>query len=197
MKLYLFIIGISVSAIAALNVAFSTASTLYILIAVAFCTVLQFVLDGIIALVINKLPNRWFGIYNPLYKVSRAETEMYKRLGVRRWKDKIVELGGLGGFSKRELSDPYNPAYIEKFIIECNKGVLTHRLIYPVGFLVMLAFPNICSLTIALPVALVNLVLNVLPTIALRCNTPILIALYERLLRRKGNETGSKINTNN
>ena len=36
----------------------------------------------------------------------------------------------------------------------------------------MLTLPNICSLTIALPIAIVNLYLNVLPTLALRYNTP-------------------------
>ena len=70
---------------------------------------------------------------------------------------------------------------MERFIIECNKGVLTHRLSYPVGFLAMLTFPNICSLTIALPIAIVNLYLNVLPTLALRYNTPMLRTVLNRL----------------
>jgi len=45
----------------------------------------------------------------------------------------------------------------------------------------------VCVLTVALPVAIVNLFLNILPTLVLRYNTPKLKNLYERL--RKKNKT--------
>lgn len=181
MKLYLSTIGIAMAVISTLNIAFGTATWYYIVIAVVFCTALQFALDGALAILINKMPDAWFGVDNPLYRVSSKEQALYKRMKVRLWKDKVWELGGLGGFSKKNVKEPSNPAYIEKFIIECNKGVLTHRLSYPVGFLGMLTLPNICSLTVALPIAIVNLYLNILPTLALRYNTPMLKAVLNRL----------------
>jgi len=184
MKLYLSIIGIGMAVIAALNIAFQTASWYYAVLAVIWCTALCFAFDGGIAFVINKMPDRWFGVDNRLYAVSDWEKELYKKLKVRLWKDKVWELGGLGGFSKKQLADPSDPAYIEKFIVECNKGVLTHRLSYPIGFLTMLLIPS-CSLTIALPVAIVNMFLNILPTLALRYNTPKLKAMLKRLHRKK------------
>jgi hypothetical protein len=49
----------------------------------------------------------------------------------------------------------------------------------------MLTLPNICALTIALPVALVNLYLNILPTLALRYNTPMLQGILKRLKRKQ------------
>ena len=171
--------------VSALNIAFGAAAWYYIIAAVVWCTALQFALDGIIALVINKMPDKWFGAENPLYRVSEAEKKLYKKLKVRLWKDKIWELGGLGGFSKKNLREPGSPEYIEKFIIECNKGVLTHRLSYPIGFLAMLTLPNACAFTIALPVAVVNLFLNVLPTLALRYNTPMLQSLLKRLNQKR------------
>ena len=185
MKLYLSTIGIAMFAISLLNITFKTAAWYYVIISVLWCTALQFAFDGSIAIIINKLPDGWFGVDNPLYKVSESERELYKRLRVREWKDKVWELGGLGGFSKKELKEPDNLEYIEKFIIECNKGVLTHRLSYPVGFLAMLTLPNLCFLTVALPVAIVNLFLNILPTLALRYNTPMLISLLKRLKRKE------------
>lgn len=185
MKLYLSTIGIAMFAISLLNIAFETAAWYNVIISVLWCTALQFAFDGSIAIIINKLPDGWFGVDNPLYKVSKPERELYKRLRVREWKDKVWELGGLGGFSKKELKEPDNLEYIEKFIIECNKGVLTHRLSYPVGFLAMLTLPNLCFLTVALPVAIVNLFLNILPTLALRYNTPMLISLLKRLKRKE------------
>lgn len=181
MKLYLSIIGVAMALISAVNLLFDIASWYYIVIAVVWCTALQFALDGTIAIVINKMPDRWFGVENRLYFVSEKEKVLYKKLKVRRWKDKVWELGGLGGFSKKTLASPNNPAYIEKFIIECNKGVLTHRLSYPIGFLAMLTLPKPCALTVALPVAVVNLFLNILPTLALRYNTPKLKAMLKRL----------------
>ena len=186
MKLYLSVIGIAMAIISAVNLALGTASWYYILLAVVWCTALQFALDGTLAIVINKMPDRWYGVENPLYHVSDRERELYKKLKVRLWKDKVWELGGLGGFSKKNLRSPDDPAYIEKFIIECNKGVLTHRLSYPIGFLAMLTLPNICAFTIALPVAIVNLFLNILPTLALRYNTPKLKAMLKRLRRKQG-----------
>lgn len=189
MKLYLTVIGIANLLIAATNILFDTASWYYIILAGLWCTVLQFALDGGIAILINKMPDKWFGVDNPLYRISKKERELYKRLKVRLWKDKVWELGGLGGFSKKILKEPDNPKYIEKFIIECNKGVLTHRLCYFIGFLAMLTLPNICALTIALPVAIVNLYLNILPTLALRYNTPMLKAILGRLEKKNADKT--------
>ena len=184
MKLYLSVIGIAMAIISAINIIFNTATWFNVIIAVVLCTVAQFALDGLIAIIINKMPDRWFAVNNPLYNVSETEKNLYKKLKVRNWKDKVWELGGLGGFSKKNLATPNSPEYVEKFIIECNKGVLTHRLSYPIGFLPMLFIPNVCALTIALPVAVVNLFLNILPTLALRYNTPKLHAMLKRMNRK-------------
>jgi hypothetical protein len=184
MKLYLSTIGISMLIISAFNILFETAKWHYVLIAVVWCTALQFILDGTIAIVINKMPDDRFGVNNRHYDVTQKERDLYKKLRVRLWKDKIWELGGLGGFSKKRLKEPDNPEYIEKFIIECNKGVLTHRLSYPIGFVAMMTLPNALAFTIALPVAIVNIFLNVLPTIALRYNTPMLKAVLKRMEKK-------------
>lgn len=170
--------------IAAVNLLFGVAPWYYVLIAVVWCTALQFAIDGGLAFIINKMPDRWFGVDNPLYYVSELEKKLYKRLRVKFWKDKVWELGGLGGFSKKHCTDPSDPRYIEQFIIECNKGVLTHRLSYPAGFLAMLTLSGVPVLTVALPVAIVNVYLNILPTLVLRYNTPKLQAILKRLKRK-------------
>ena len=186
MKLYLSIIGVAMAIIAAINIVLGIAPWHYAVIAVVWCAVLQFALDGFMAIVIRLTPDRWYGVENPHFTVSEWEKKLYKRVKVRLWKDKVWELGGLGGFSKKKLISPDDPAYIEKFIIECNKGVVTHRLSYPIGFLVMLTFNGVCSLTIAFPVAVVNLFLNILPTLVLRYNTPMLQGMLKRLKRKRG-----------
>ena len=184
MRMYLSIIGVAMAIISAVNIALGTESWYYIIIATVWCTALQFAFDGGLAIIINKMPDRWFAIDNPLYHVSEWERNLYKKLKVRRWKDKVWELGGLGGFSKKSLKSPDDPVYIEKFIIECNKGVLTHRLSYPIGFLAMLTLNGVCVFTVALPISAVNLFLNILPTLALRYNTPMLKSVLQRLKRK-------------
>ena len=74
MKLYLTVIGVAMLIIAALNILFATAAWYYILIAVIVCTALQFALDGTIAIVINKLPDKYFGVDNRLCPVYQAES---------------------------------------------------------------------------------------------------------------------------
>jgi hypothetical protein len=188
MKLYLTIIGVAAAIISAINIACGTASWYYVLIAVAFCVALEFAIDGGMAILVRLTPDSWYPAFSKHFAVSEWEKKLYLRLKVRLWKDKIWELGGLGGFSKKKLLNPDDPAYIEKFIIECHKGVVTHRLSYPLGFLVMLIFPNICAFTVALPVALVNLFLNILPTLALRYNTPMLQGMLKRMSRKREKE---------
>ena len=182
MKFYLTVIGIAMLVISVINIILGTAAWYNIIILVVVCTALQFALDGLIAIIINKIPDKFFGIDNPLYNVSEFEKTLYKKIKVRSWKDKVWELGGLGGFSKKSLESPDSPEYIEKFIIECNKGVLTHRLSYPIGFLPMLFIPNICA--IAFPVAAVNFFLNILPTLVLRYNTPKLRIMLKRMYKK-------------
>ncbi len=186
MKLYLSVIGIAMAIISAVNIALGTAPWHYAVIAVIWCAALQFALDGGMAILIRLTPDRWYPAEHPRFRVSDREKKLYLKLKVRLWKDKVWELGGLGGFSKKILKEPDDPAYIEKFIIECHKGVVTHRLSYPIGFLAMLTLPNACALTIALPVAVVNLFLNILPTIVLRYNTPMLLGILKRLKRKQG-----------
>ena len=185
MKFYLTVISVAMLIISAVNIIFDTAAWYNIIILVVVCTALQFALDGIIAIIVNKMPDKLFGVENPLYNVSEFEKTLYRKIKVRSWKDKVWELGGLGGFSKKNLASPNSPEYIEKFIIECNKGVLTHRLSYPIGFLPMLFIPNICAFSIAVPVAVVNLFLNILPTLALRYNTPKLKLMLKRMKKNQ------------
>ncbi len=188
MILYLTIIGVAAAIISAVNIVCGTASWYYVLIAVVLCVALEFAIDGGMAILIRLTPDRWYPPFSKHFAVSAWEKKLFLSLKVRLWKDKVWELGGLGGFSKKKLLSPDDPAYIEKFIVECHKGVVTHRLSYPLGFLILLLFPNICSLTIALPVAVVNLFLNVLPTMVLRYNTPMLQGMLKRMNRKREKE---------
>ena len=184
MKLYLSIIATAMAAVAGANILAGTGPWYTVVAEVAACTAAQFALGGAVALIVNRLPDRLFGEDVAFYQVSEREKALYKWLKVRRWKDRVWDLGSLGGFSKKTLADPGSPEYIERFLLESNKGVLTHRLSYPVGFLVMLFLPPLRAFTLGLPIAAVALVLNILPTLSLRYSTPKLRLVLQRMRRK-------------
>ena len=184
MKLYLLIITMAMAVIAGINIACGVASPLYVTVAVIFCVVLQVALDALAALSVCFTPDRLYPADSPRFRVSEREKRIYIKLGVRVWKEKIPDLGGIAGFSKRKLKEPDNPVYVEKYIIECHKGVLIHRICYPLGLLVIPTLPNLCALTIGLPVAIINTLLHILPAMALRYNTPMLLGMLRRMRRK-------------
>ena len=98
MRLYLITIAVSMAAISALNIVLGVAAWYYVVAAVALHTALQFALDGAAAIAVNRMPDGWFGVDNRLFAISEAEKRLYKRLRVRTWKNRVWELGGLGGF---------------------------------------------------------------------------------------------------
>ena len=80
MKFYLTVIGIAMLIISVINIVFDTAAWYNVIILVVACTALQFALDGFIAIIINKMPDKLFGANNPLYNVSEFEKTLYKYL---------------------------------------------------------------------------------------------------------------------
>ena len=127
MKLYLSVIGVAMAIVSAFNIAFGVASWYYVIIATVWCTALQFALDGGLAIIINKLPDRWFGIENRLYNVSEREKKLYRILKVRKWKDSVWELGGLGGFSKKHFSIGL-ATYVSRLI-----NTFSFTIVFPLG----------------------------------------------------------------
>ena len=88
-------------------------------------------------------------------------------------------------FHKNRVYEPHSNAYVERFILECNYGVAIHFVGALLGFLIIFLFPLSYACWIGLPIALVNLWLNLLPMFALRYNLPKLEALYALNARRE------------
>lgn len=154
-------------------------------LAVAVSTVSVILVDGLLAFFIRRLPARWFHRGRRIFCVSRRECRLYVLLGVRRWKDKIPELGVFTGFRKNKIYRPKDNEYIARFILECHYGVVIHLAGAAFGFLILLLYPAAYAPWVGIPVSLVNVLLNALPTFALRYNLPKLEALYTMNLRRE------------
>ena len=149
-----------------------------VLWAVTGSTLAVIALDGLLAFLIRRLPAQWFRSGKRLFLASRRECRLYVRLGIRRWKNKIPELGVFTGFHKNKVRHPEDNAYIARFILECNYGTVIHLAGALLGFLIVFLCPLAYAPWVGIPVAVVNFVLNLLPTFVLRYNVPKLEALY-------------------
>ena len=128
-----------------------------------------------------------------LYAVSKRELNFYHAIRVGAWKDYVCELGILGGFSKRKVVAPDDPTYIDRFILEINKGMFMH-VIGTVGAFLVLLFPVPGFWSIAFIVAWVGAILNILPLMVLRYNKPRLVMLKTRLMRNQPKPAASTQN---
>lgn len=187
MVLYLTIILVAV-AVATLvnslvNFSFFNCSPFLILVIMLVGVIIEIAIDGLFAFIIHSLPNKMFYETKSVFKVGRRERKLYEKLHIKSWKDKVVELGGLGGFRKNKIYNPNSSEYLRQFIIESNKGLVGHIFGIVFGFLILLYPLPKYWLCVGLPIALVNTFLNILPCMILRYNIPKLTVAYERARR--------------
>ena len=75
-------------------------------------------INAIIATLYAKCcPDKWFLKESRLFMSSKKECTFYEKLGIKKWKDLIIELGATNNFRKNKIKDPNDPEYVKKFII--------------------------------------------------------------------------------
>jgi len=152
--------------------------------------------DAISATLIRRaLPEKWFTKDVKFHNVGKKECKFYEFLGIKYWKDHILELGMFTSFSKKKVANPNDPAYIERFIMECNYGVQVHLWNFLLAFLLLLFFPPYISLRFILPAIIANSILSILPLMILRYNIPRLkrlLAVVEKKANRQQNPGNSE-----
>ena len=152
--------------------------------AVAIVTVI--LVDGLVATVCRLLPKRFANSADKFYQVSQKEKKFYEQLKIRKWKDKIPEIGHFTGFRKNKIAQPQSVEYIERFLLEACYGELGHLWIMPIGFVILaLFFISETWIALAIPVAIINAILNVLPVFVLRYNRYKLEILRKNLLKKQ------------
>lgn len=144
-----------------------------------------FLADAVCALATRWcVPERKMNPFARVWKVHHFERRFYVKIGIRRWKDKIPETGGLlVGFSKSAVADRHDNTYLLKFLKETCYAELMHIISIPCGFLVLLltlAWDSIPQFIawFGLPVAIVNAVLQLLPIFVQRYVRPFLLSAY-------------------
>ena len=143
-----------------------------------------FIIDALTATIARRLPEKWFAPEAKLFSVSQSERKFYRRIKINVWKKYVPEWGCFTGFHKDKVLEPDSSAYIGRFLIESNYGVAGHIAGAFLGFAIML-LPWFRPFAVALPLAAVNWVLGILPTMILRSNTPSLRALYRKNVEKE------------
>ncbi len=161
-----------------------------VVFSVAMSVIAAILIDGIFATIVRWiLPKKWFSLDKKRFAAGRRERRFYERLGIKKWKDKVIELGCFTGFRKNRIAEPANNEYIGRYIIEANYGIVVHIACMFCGYLVCLLFPAHWY-SVGVPVGFVNMMLNLFPLMILRYNLPKLHSLYRfNLKREKENKT--------
>ena len=174
MRLYLLMIGIADLILMALHA--GSAPLWRIALYAVGGTAAVIALDGLGAFIIRRLPARYFDAEHCQMTIGKAERRLYKKMGIKKWKDRIPELGQFTGFHKNKLADKGDAAYLGRFILECNYGVFIHLQNALCGPLLLLFLPP----SYAWFIAAVNFVLSLLPVFVLRYNLSTLQYLYKK-----------------
>ena len=135
--------------------------------------------NAVVSLLTRAIPQDKINIHSKYFKTFKNERKLYESLGVRKFKDKIPDMGGVfTGFSKSEIVST-DPQYLERFIKETILGELSHILGILCCVFVFLIF-NDYVLNFALPLFVLNTYFNLMPIMVQRYNRPKLYRIYER-----------------
>lgn len=185
-RYYLAVILGGPAILAAIGIFGGNMSTAFAFFAAYITMLITFLIDAVVALIVRYLlPKRWMDGRLRFWRVHKIERRVYVRLGIRRWKDMIPETGGLlVGFSKKHIAKPQDPAYLLKFLSETCYAECMHCVsvfagfaVIPLSFSALLPFPQ-HLFYFALPVAIINAILQILPILVQRYVRPFLLHAY-------------------
>ena len=163
MKLYLTIIAGCVAVISAIVSLTAKMNFLYVLGITSLAVVLVIVVDSLIATIARLLPKACANHEKKVFVVGAKEKKFYEKLKIRKWKDKVPEIGHFTGFRKNKIADPKSVEYLDRFLLEACYGEIGHFFCVFGGFLIMLLFPiSKIWIPVCIPVCIVNIFLNLL-----------------------------------
>lgn len=157
-------------------------------ISLTYVFALAFILavNAIAAVVFAKcLPKKCFNKDSKFYSPSKKECNFYEKIGIKKWKDKTLEFGQLNGFKKDKIENPKDPEYINKFILECNKGFMVHLISIIASVSIFFAVPSGYVLPMALPMFITSFIINHMSIMILRYNVPRLKTVLRFVERNK------------
>lgn len=185
LKLYLSII-IVCSLLATIIISYSYKQNFfYSYLVMIIGIILVIIIDGITAAICRLLPLKCADFNKNVYKVSKKEKKLYDAIKIKKWKERIPEIGHFTGFRKNEVKELNNIEYIKRFLQEICYGELGHLISCFTGF-ILLYIPlfNPIWFSMSIVICLVNTILNILPIFVLRYNSYTLLMIYNRLSKK-------------
>ena len=129
------------------------------------------------------------------FTVGAGEKNFYETIKIRKWKDKIPEWGRFTGFSKNEIARPQDNAYLDKYFLELCYGEAIHLVSAFAGYAVLFLTPRALLFSLALPVAIINMLCNLPSYFILRYNSYKLEVLYKNNEKRAAREAAKNVAT--
>lgn len=150
-----------------------------------FAIVICAIIISFYSIVVRLVPRKWFNYKSWCFKTFKFEAKFYDFLKIKKWKEKIPEMGKTGGFAKNKVADPKNSEYMHRFLEENCIAEFIHSASIVTSVLLFILMDRPYILSIGLPVFILYFYLNFLPLIVQRYLRPKLIRLYERSLRQE------------
>lgn len=146
--------------------------------------------DALVSTVARLLPKKCAQHDKKIFTVSANEKKFYEKLKIRKWKDLVPEIGHFTGFRKNKIADPKSVEYLDRFLLEACYGEIGHFFSLFLGFLILLFFPlTHMWFAISIPVAIINIFLNLPSLFILRYNSYKLEILRKSNLKKQARES--------
>lgn len=198
MILYLCIISFCTVLISTIVAPFYRMNFLNTLGYTVLAVVFVLLLDAVVATVARLLPSKLADHNKKIFIVSASEKKFYEKLKIRKWKDYIPEIGQFTRFRKNKLVDPKSVEYLDRFLLESCYGEIGHFSSAILGFLILLAYGmHKVWFAVAIPVAIINALMNLPSFIILRYNSYKLVVLRKSLLKKMKRENAPTMSAMN
>ncbi|MCL2821696.1 MAG: hypothetical protein FWD86_00645 [Firmicutes bacterium] len=183
----------------------------YAVFSVLAFTVIIFISNIVIAVLLRLLPLRFFAPRLKLFHSIKSERRFWEKLGIKRWKIIVPDvLNILKIFDKSKLKSSSDQEYLYRYLCEMGWAELMHifgffvgyaAIFIPIGWLFTgdLAISQITgehiiwtlqhAVPFVLPLALLNSFVNLLPICVQRYNRPVILKLYRRSLKQNGTDS--------
>ncbi len=185
MILYMCIIALAVAAIALVAAIAAGAGYVEVVSYTALAAIAVIFVDGVTAAICRALPAKLANPEKSIFRVSQREKKFYEKLKIRKWKDRVPEIGQFTGFRKNKIIDPKSMEYLDRFLLECAYGEIGHIVSCVTSFLILLLFPIYrLWFAVAIPVAIVSALLNIPSYMILRYNSYKLRVLRESTAKK-------------
>lgn len=186
--LYFLIISLAMTIVEISAISFSLATGLMSLsrsvIMPFFVNAYVLVVLGIVALLMRIfIPRRFWNANKKMFYVSKKEIDFYNKLEIKKWKERVPEMGCSSGFPKNEIKS-LEKDYLWRFLQENCYAEFMHYVVAILGFTVVFFLEGF-DFIFATPILLANVILNIMPSIIQRYNRVKLKNIYEIVVKRE------------